>query len=96
MSISFEKYYAEGRRMAQQYIDGGPALGNQAMEGFDATAEDLTAKSAMNAKRSKSSIDFKKKDFTTQLTKSPTSGRKPRRSVLIALRVLRCCVVSFS
>ncbi len=41
-------------------------------------------------------IDFKKKDFTTKLTKSTKSGRKPIRSVLIALRVLRFFVVSFS
>ena len=38
---SFESFYGKGKWMASQYIEGGPALGNQAMEEFDAFAEDL-------------------------------------------------------
>jgi len=35
---AFPAYYEAGRRMAQRYIDGGPAGGNPMMGGFDETA----------------------------------------------------------
>lgn len=34
----FEAYYSTGKKMAQGYIDGGPAMGNQLMGEFDGTA----------------------------------------------------------
>ncbi len=34
----FDAYYATGKKMAQGYIDGGPAIGNELMGEFDGTA----------------------------------------------------------
>ncbi|MCB0208375.1 MAG: HAMP domain-containing protein [Anaerolineae bacterium] len=44
LRTSFEAFYSKGQWMAQQYIAGGPALGNPAMEEFDAYAEDLVTR----------------------------------------------------
>lgn len=44
VSSSFETFYEKGKWMAQQYIDGGPSLGNPAMAEFDAYGEDVTTK----------------------------------------------------
>ncbi|MCB0166177.1 MAG: HAMP domain-containing protein [Anaerolineae bacterium] len=44
LSESFEAFYAKGQWMAQAYIDGGPELGNPAMEEFDAYGEDITTR----------------------------------------------------
>ncbi|MCB0208695.1 MAG: HAMP domain-containing protein [Anaerolineae bacterium] len=44
LSESFETFYAKGQWMAQLYIDGGPELGNPAMEEFDTYAEDITTR----------------------------------------------------
>ncbi|MEZ4635680.1 MAG: hypothetical protein R2856_12080 [Caldilineaceae bacterium] len=41
---SFEEFYTKGQRMAQQYIDGGPELGNPGHVGIDAYAADLNTK----------------------------------------------------
>ncbi len=41
---SFEAFYDKGRWMAQQYLEGGPELGNTAMAEFDAYTEDITSK----------------------------------------------------
>lgn len=38
---AFEPYYAQGKVMAQAYIDGGPEVGNKLMAAFDAAAEEL-------------------------------------------------------
>ncbi|MCB0262179.1 MAG: HAMP domain-containing protein [Calditrichaeota bacterium] len=38
---SFERFYENGKKMADEYIAGGPELGNIAMGEFDAFAEDL-------------------------------------------------------
>lgn len=38
---AFHAYYEEGRKMAQAYIDGGPAMGNKFMRNFDESAETL-------------------------------------------------------
>ena len=40
----FDDYYAAGRRMAQAYVESGPAGGNPMMADFDAAAAKLTAK----------------------------------------------------
>ncbi len=40
-SETFELFYEKGKWMAQQYIAGGPKLGNPAMEEFDTFANDL-------------------------------------------------------
>ncbi|MBM4065044.1 MAG: hypothetical protein FJ266_05300 [Planctomycetes bacterium] len=40
---AFIDYYEEGKKMAQAYIDVGPAEGNKHMEGFDKTAEALAS-----------------------------------------------------
>jgi methyl-accepting chemotaxis protein len=42
LTNSFERFYDEGRSMAGKYIEGGPALGNQAKQEFDAFAMDIT------------------------------------------------------
>ncbi|HFD87833.1 MAG TPA: methyl-accepting chemotaxis protein [Gammaproteobacteria bacterium] len=39
----FEDYYSAGRKMAQAYVQGGPAAGNAMMSAFDETAETLGA-----------------------------------------------------
>ena len=41
ISASFEHYYAVGKKMAQAYIDGGPASGNKLMPQFDESSETL-------------------------------------------------------
>jgi methyl-accepting chemotaxis protein len=41
MSASFEEYYSVGKRMAQAYVDEGPAGGNKLMGNFDAVASNL-------------------------------------------------------
>jgi len=38
----FDNYYAMGKKMAQAYIDQGPAGGNKTMTDFDAAAESLS------------------------------------------------------
>jgi methyl-accepting chemotaxis protein len=42
LGAAFEAYYASGKSMAQAYIDGGPAAGNERMAGFDVLAEQMT------------------------------------------------------
>ncbi len=37
----FTPYYENGKKMAQQYVDGGPAAGNKLMPPFDAAAEKI-------------------------------------------------------
>jgi methyl-accepting chemotaxis protein len=44
LSRSFDAFYAKGKEMAQAYIDGGPAQGNQAMLEFDAYAGNISTK----------------------------------------------------
>ena len=39
---NLDAYYETGKKMAQAYIDGGPGAGNQMMESFDTTAEQMT------------------------------------------------------
>ncbi|MEN8195794.1 MAG: methyl-accepting chemotaxis protein, partial [Pseudomonadota bacterium] len=41
VEASFVPYYASGRRMAQAYIDYGPAAGNRMMSAFDAVAAEI-------------------------------------------------------
>ena len=43
VEAAFESYYAEGKKMAHAYVNGGPALGNPYMANFDASAEALSA-----------------------------------------------------
>ena len=38
---SFKAFYEKGKWMATQYIEGGPEMGNKAMDAFDAYAEDM-------------------------------------------------------
>jgi methyl-accepting chemotaxis protein len=46
LQVSFDTYFEAGRKMAQAYIDGGPAQGNKSMAQFDeaagALSEELT------------------------------------------------------
>ncbi len=44
IETALDSYYAEGKKMAQAYIDGGPAEGNKLMENFDEAAETFSAK----------------------------------------------------
>ena len=37
----FNSYYAEGKKMAQAYVAGGPEQGNKMMAGFDTAADNL-------------------------------------------------------
>ncbi|WP_300296922.1 methyl-accepting chemotaxis protein [Ferrovibrio sp.] len=39
LDAAFPAYYAEGRKMAEAYIEGGPASGNKQMGDFDAASE---------------------------------------------------------
>ncbi len=41
MSTAFEDYYSVGKRMAQTYVEQGPAGGNKMMDDFDKVAEAL-------------------------------------------------------
>lgn len=56
---SFDSYYAMGVKMAQAYIDGGPAEGNKIMESFDSFAEDINAKINENSKITEDEITKK-------------------------------------
>jgi methyl-accepting chemotaxis protein len=42
LKAAFEIFYENGIKMAQQYIDGGPAAGNLAMDEFDQYSSDMT------------------------------------------------------
>ncbi|UJW84550.1 hypothetical protein [Devosia sp. SL43] len=42
LNVAFEPYYATGQRMAQAFVESGPAGGNALMGEFDATAETIT------------------------------------------------------
>jgi methyl-accepting chemotaxis protein len=42
--VSFEAFYVNGQKMANDYIKEGPDVGNKSMEEFDAFAEDLAGK----------------------------------------------------
>ncbi len=44
LQSSFDAFYEKGKWMAQQYIEGGPESGNQAMEEFDAFAADMVTR----------------------------------------------------
>jgi methyl-accepting chemotaxis protein len=41
---AFEPYYSMGKKMANEYISGGPASGNLVMDKFDKTAEKINSK----------------------------------------------------
>ncbi len=40
----FANYYKDGKTMAKAYIDGGPAVGNKYMSGFDKVAQEIHGK----------------------------------------------------
>lgn len=44
LTESFEAFYEQGKRMAHQYIKGGPEAGNPAMDEFDSYAADICTK----------------------------------------------------
>ena len=44
LTNSFERFYDEGRSMAEKYIEGGAEQGNQAREEFNAFAVDITSR----------------------------------------------------
>jgi methyl-accepting chemotaxis protein len=44
MLVAFEDYYQVGQRMAQAYVDKGPAGGNMMMSAFDHVAEDISSR----------------------------------------------------
>lgn len=44
LRLSFDSYYSIGKDMAEQYIQGGPAKGNQRMLQFDKAAVDINSK----------------------------------------------------
>ncbi|MBE6071917.1 MAG: methyl-accepting chemotaxis protein [Clostridium butyricum] len=44
IEISFTPYYEVGKKMADEYINGGPEAGNLLMEEFDTSAEDINSK----------------------------------------------------
>ena len=41
ISGNLEQFYQQGQHMAQQYIEGGPALGNKTMADFDFASEKM-------------------------------------------------------
>lgn len=41
LAVRFDAYYETGQKMAQGYVDGGPAVGNQMMGDFDSVAATL-------------------------------------------------------
>ncbi|GJM02788.1 MAG: hypothetical protein DHS20C08_12890 [Rhodomicrobium sp.] len=58
---SFPSFYAVGKKMAQAYVDGGPAAGNQMMAAFDAEASKITSDIEQLLAIAKTSIDAKMK-----------------------------------
>lgn len=46
VSVAFPPYYATGSKMAQSYIDAGPAGGNKMMSQFDSAAETINTEVA--------------------------------------------------
>ncbi|MFJ7952985.1 methyl-accepting chemotaxis protein [Lysinibacillus sp. NPDC096418] len=44
IKVSFDTYYATGKKMASKYIEGGPELGNQIMLEFDTTSTEINEK----------------------------------------------------
>ena len=44
IQVSFDAYYSTGQEMANSYIQGGPALGNQIMLEFDTTSIEINEK----------------------------------------------------
>ena len=43
LTRKFDRYYTDGKEMAEAYLSQGVEAGNRLMEGFDSTAGDLTA-----------------------------------------------------
>ena len=44
IKVSFDAYYASGKKMASKYVEGGPELGNQIMLEFDTTSTEINEK----------------------------------------------------
>jgi methyl-accepting chemotaxis protein len=81
LRANLDNYYAVGKKMAQSYIEQGPAGGNQLMPQFDAAAADL-------AKALTPFLDQQIDQLQSQLSgKQTMAGRIQSGSVIICLAV---------
>ena len=94
---SFDVYYALGKKMAQAYIDEGPAGGNQLMPQFDAQSEtlaDFTAKIRLESEGEMQS-NLEKIDFQLKLVLAIVLG-SGFVTLLAAMSLIRLITTSFA
>lgn len=94
---SFDVYYALGKKMAQAYIDEGPAGGNQLMPQFDAQSEtlaDFTAKIRLESEGEMQS-NLEKIDFQLKLVLAIVLG-SGFVTLLAAISLIRLITTSFA
>jgi methyl-accepting chemotaxis protein len=63
ITASFTPYYETGKRMAQSYVDGGPASGNQVMADFDGVAATINQQVDMLIEELNSGVAVNWKEF---------------------------------
>lgn len=94
-AASFPSYYETGSRMAQAYIDGGPAAGNPLMAVFDAEAERM----AESMTRLLSATDAAAASRVATLEKAADriveSGRDLQRTLSVAGAAILAMIVLF-
>lgn len=77
MEQAFNVYFQTGKKMAQAYIDGGPAEGNKKMADFDEAAETL-------GERLEPFIDQQVKEFDTAMQSIIEAADTMQKSILLA------------
>ncbi len=70
IEMSFTPYYEAGKKMANEYINGGPEAGNLLMEEFDTTAEDINSKVDELVLQSKENVDHSIVEMEKQMERS--------------------------
>ena len=93
METAFGPFYAEGKEMAQSYIDEGPTVGNQHMNDFDAVAAAISNASDVLNKR----VDAKTDEHLQMLkaaAKKINASNAQQITILAALALLSLLVAT--
>ncbi len=89
LSKSFEKFYEKGKWMANEYIKGGPDLGNRAMEQFDVYAEDI----GINLQKLSTEMN-KEAELSMQVSLNTITSSKKLGLFLISLIIVATIIIS--
>jgi methyl-accepting chemotaxis protein len=88
---AFPAVYAEGKKMAQAYVDGGPSAGNPLMKDFDTKVEELG--SALNPMVA-AVLEFSEKTSAQLKDETHNAIEASRQSALISISLIAMLVLT--